>query len=128
MLHEEMVENPETGEMEEAYQDSPEEYGWQDADSNGVVRYRHKIVDGRVCEFRFREGLRTSKALSDAMECREADGRVVRRVVKRPLIPPAQPAQYSQRQGHAENQHGPALRCHGVSPGCEGRTDYLLRP
>ena len=40
------------------YEDSPEEYGWKDADAHGVVRFRKKIVDGRVFEFRAREGLR----------------------------------------------------------------------
>ena len=69
-----MVTDPETGEEVEAYDDDPSEYGWKDADSAGVIRFRHKIEDGRVFEFRAREGLRTCKALQEAMDAEPGDG------------------------------------------------------
>ena len=55
--------------------DDPSEYGWKEADPSGVVRYRRKLGEGRVFEFRAREGLRTGKALTEAMDPGVWDGR-----------------------------------------------------
>ncbi|CAH0369061.1 unnamed protein product [Pelagomonas calceolata] len=55
--------------------DDPSEYGWKEADPSGVVRYRRKLGEGRVFEFRAREGLRTGKALTEAMDPGAWDGR-----------------------------------------------------
>ena len=40
-----------------------------------MVRYRRKLGEGRVFEFRAREGLRTGKALTEAMDPGVWDGR-----------------------------------------------------
>lgn len=48
--------------------EDPSEYGWKGADAHGVVRLKKKIGDGRVFEFRAREGLRTGKALTEALD------------------------------------------------------------
>jgi hypothetical protein len=55
--------------------DDPSEYGWKEADPSGVVRFRKKLGEGRVFEFRAREGLRTGKALAEAIDSNAWDGR-----------------------------------------------------
>ncbi len=55
--------------------DDPSEYGWKEADPSGIVRYRRKLGEGRVFEFRAREGLRTGKALTEAIDSNAWDGR-----------------------------------------------------
>ena len=71
-----VVVNPETGEEEEEEDDDddPAEYGWKEADAQGVVKFRHKIDKGRVFEFRARDAPRSVRAIQDAMEPREDRG------------------------------------------------------
>ena len=73
-----VVVNPETGEEEEEEEedddDDPAEYGWKEADAQGVVKFRHKIDKGRVFEFRARDAPRSVRAIQDAMEPREDRG------------------------------------------------------
>ena len=54
--------------------DDPAEYGWKEADAQGVVKFRHKIDKGRVFEFRCRDAPRSVRALQDALEPRDDGG------------------------------------------------------